>query len=119
MDNLTAYCVPGHIHGSKPYAVPVAGNNDREVPLFLAYHGREYLAADGTVTRHPVRMTFADTTAAIAAHEATLAPTSPTTHYTPDCPDGTDGDTLADRDTEHLVDCETCLNVMRGAGVIA
>lgn len=70
--SITAYCIPGHTSGSKPQIVPLAGNNDREVSLFLIYHGQEYLNADGDVTRHPVRFPFTTAQAAVAAHEAAL-----------------------------------------------
>lgn len=73
MTNLTAHCIPGHATGSKPYIVPVAGNNDRPVPQFIVYHGDLYLDADGTVVRHPVRHTIDAARVAIDRHnEATV-----------------------------------------------
>lgn len=71
--DLTAYCTPGHHRGSKPYIVPVPGNNQRDVPLFVAYHGEHYLDADGKVVRHPVRIAgYAAADAAREKHEASL-----------------------------------------------
>lgn len=69
VDQMTAYCTPGHRRGSKPYVVPLAGNNQRETPLFLVYHGRDHLDQNGNVTRHPVHMTYADCRRAIDQHE--------------------------------------------------
>lgn len=66
----TAFCaVPGHAKGNKPYIVPLPGNNQRTTPLFLVYHGHEYLTAAGEVTRHPVRFEgYAAAEAALKAH---------------------------------------------------
>lgn len=39
--------------------VPVAGNHDRTFPVFVAYHGRDYLNGAGEVTGTPVWLTYA------------------------------------------------------------
>lgn len=71
--DLTAYCEPGHARGSKPQIVPVAGNGDRDVPLFVVYHGGHYLDADGKVVRHPVQIaTYSGAHDAVQLHEASL-----------------------------------------------
>jgi len=68
---MSDYCFPGHTAGSRPYVVPVAGNNDRPAPLFVVYHGRDYIDADGDVTRHPVRFEgYAAANLARQMHEA-------------------------------------------------
>jgi hypothetical protein len=71
-DTATAYCTAGHFEGSKPQVVPVAGNNDRTVPIFVVYHGSDYLDELGAVVRHPARMTYDAATTAIHHHEAGL-----------------------------------------------
>lgn len=62
-------CAPEHRTGSKPYPVPVPGNQDREVKLYVVYHGDEYLNCAGEVAGQWEHMTYAQATAAIAAHE--------------------------------------------------
>jgi hypothetical protein len=65
-------CAAGHRTGSKPYIVPLAGNCDRAVPLYVVYHGWDYLNGDGKVVPHCERLTIESAQAAIARHEATL-----------------------------------------------
>lgn len=65
-------CTAGHLEGSKPQIVPVAGNNDRPVPIFVVYHGTDHLNEHGTIVRHPVRMTYPVATAATRQHETDL-----------------------------------------------
>ena len=68
--DTTPCSVPGHRTGSKPYVVPVMGNNTRLVPIFVVYHGLDHLNVDGDVVIHPVHLTYAQASAAIAAHHA-------------------------------------------------
>lgn len=69
----TITCTPGHATGSKPYIVPVAGNNSRAVPQYLVYHGRDYLDRDGQIVRFPQWMTILQAKAAMAAHDEATA----------------------------------------------
>ena len=69
----TITCAPGHSTGSKPYIVPVLGNNARAVPQYIVYHGRDYLGQHGDVVRHPHWMTILQAKAAVAAHEEAVA----------------------------------------------
>lgn len=70
--------VPGHAKGSRPYAVPVLGNRDRVVPVYVVCHGREYLDADGAVTRFPVWLTWGQAAAAISTHADAEMPSKET-----------------------------------------
>lgn len=55
---ITERCVASHTNGSKPYPVPVAGHPG----CFVVHHGRDYLAADGSVVTTPVHFHHEDCT---------------------------------------------------------
>lgn len=81
-------CAPAHRTGSKPYPVPVAGNCDREVHLFVVYHGGEYLNAAGEVAYQWEHLTWEQATAAIATHEAAVITSAATEEVSPMHPRG-------------------------------
>lgn len=54
--------------------LPVAGNCDRAVHVFVVYHGHDYLNAAGEVTSTPVWLTYGHASEAMLRHaEAALA----------------------------------------------